>query len=168
MSSNTVWAVVGSALGGIVAGVIGGIFIGKQIRQKRCEEEIDSVREAYHKYYKDAIKECAKAEETSNVPEEKAEEPKKASGRYPIEKSPYQVLTEAKAIEIAKNTDVDIEDFPVNDQGHHMYISDDVLTKKLGMEPSDIAEILNSSEEHIFVKNNIDGKLYEVYIPDPF
>lgn len=162
MSAGTVWGCIGAGLLGAAAGVTGGIFIGKAIAQKRCNAEIDSVKESYQKYWKaekvkeNDITESAKVE-TTNVKEPPRDE-----------KHPYQIITKEKAIELANESNLDVEELIVNDQGHSLYIPDEILTTKLGMEPRDIAELLNSTGEHLFVKNNIDGKLYEVCTPDPF
>jgi len=162
MNAATVWGCIGIGLVSAGAGFVGGIFAGKAIAQKRCNAEIDSVKEAYQKYWKSEKKqdtaESVKAEEVSNV----KETPKTD------EKHPYKILTKEKAIEIANAEEIDVEEMVVNDQGHSLYLPDEILTTKLGMEPRDVAEILKSTGEHIFVKNNIDGKLYEVFSPEPF
>ena len=150
---------------GLAAGVTAGIFIGMAIRQKRANMEVESVKSSFRKYFKSQIEDEKKKDIQEN--EKKAPETEKANAKAEVLTTPYEVLTKEEMLDILNGTDVDVESILVDEDGHHAYMNDDILTSKVGMTPQDISETLKSGGSTIYVRNNITDKLYEIYFgPD--
>ena len=155
-NGGAVGAGIGFGFLGLASGITAGIFIGMRIRQKRTNAEIDSVKAAYKKAYK---------EQKEEPKEEKAKEETKeevASDATHL----YDIIPNEKAAELMDSGNIEFIGLPVDKNGHHLYIPDDSLTSIAGMTPKDISEIINSTGDTIYIRNNLTGKYYEIFKSD--
>lgn len=164
MTKENIGLVIGSVFAGLAVGATGGIFLGMKLRQKRADAEVESVKESFKKYFKNKIEdeklENAKGEyqkpevTVEETPEEVKEETKNL----------YDILPKKTVTEMMENEDVDVEIIAVDELGRSPYMSEDTVTSMVGLGAKDIAEALMTSDDPLYVRNNMTDVIYEVML----